>query len=96
VTTEDGEPGSVIIRLAVYGRFFATRALARRITGERLEALPSGDAVVLDWTGVEAVTGAFASELVSWLLRAGRKAGNRGMNEEVRETYDTAVRRLEG
>lgn len=86
--------GAVIIRVAGYGQFLATRARARDIIRDRLEALPPGEAVVLDWTRVEAVTGAFASELAAWLLSSGRKFGSDGMNDEVRETWETAARRL--
>jgi hypothetical protein len=84
------------VRLADYGLFFATRQKARDIIADRIEALPLGEPLVLDWSGVEAVTGAFASELAGWFLRAGRKIGTEGMNDEVRETWETAVRRLAG
>jgi hypothetical protein len=82
------------VRMADYGQFFATRAKARDIIAERFEALPPGEPLVLDWSGVEAVTGAFASELAGRVLRTGRKIGTEGMNDEVRETWETAVRRL--
>ena len=85
----------MIVRMADYGQFFATRALAKRIISEQIEALPASEAVVLDWTGVEAVTGAFASELVAWFLRAGRRVESRGANDEVGEAWETAVQRLE-
>lgn len=98
-----GEPeraamGSVIIRMADHGQFFffAARQKAREIIRDRIDVFPEREAVILDWTGVEAVTGAFASELAAWLLRTGRRVGSQGMNDEVRETYETAVRRLEG
>lgn len=84
-----------IVCVADHGRFFATRASARKIIAERLEALPPHEAVILEWTGVEAVTNAFASELAAWLLASDRKIGSRGMNEEVRETYEKALRWLE-
>lgn len=90
-----GASGSVIVCVAESGRFFATRASARKIIAERIEALPLGEPLVLDWTGVEVVTNAFASELAAWLLRADRKIGSQGMNEEVRETYEKALRWLE-
>ena len=92
---ERGAMGSVIIRMADHGQFFATRQKARDIIRDRVEAFPEREAVILDWTGVEAVTGAFASELAAWFLRTGRRVGSQGMNEEVRETYETALRRLE-
>lgn len=93
---ERGVMGSVIVRLAESGQFFATRESARGIIADRIEALPRHEAVILDWTGVEAVTGAFASELAAWLLRTSRKIGSQGMNDEVRDVYETAIRRLEG
>jgi hypothetical protein len=82
------------VRLADYGLFFATRAKARDIIATRIEALPAGEPLVLDWSGVEAVTGAFASELAAWFLRNNRKVIAEGMSDEIRETWETAVRRL--
>jgi len=82
--------------VAASGRFFATRDSARRIFTERVASLPPGEPLVLDWTGVEAVTGAFASELATWIDGTSREVGCQGMNDEVREAWETAVLRLAG
>jgi hypothetical protein len=90
-----GMAGSVIIHLARHGQFFATRDSARRIIRERVDdVFPEREPVILDWSGVQAVTGAFASELAAWFLSTGRKVGSTGMNDEVRGVYESACRRL--
>ena len=87
--------GSVVIHVARRGQFFATRESARQFIAEEIGTLSRREAVIIDWAGVQAVTGAFASEFAAWCLRADRRFGNIGMNDEVRETYVTAMRRLE-
>lgn len=87
--------GSVIVRVAEVGEFFATRDSARRLIKERADCFPERETIIFDWCGVAAVSGAFASEFAAWCLRTGRRVGNRGMNDEVRETYETAWRRLD-
>jgi len=88
--------GSVIVRMADHGRFFATRGRMRQIIADRIETLPAREAVIVDWSGVESVTGAVAAEFAAHVLGTPRRIGSRGMNGEVRETYETAVRRLDG
>jgi hypothetical protein len=91
-----GSAGSAIIHLAARGQFFATRDSARQIIAEEIDTLARSEGVILDWAGVQAVTGAFASEFAGWCLSADRRYGSIGMNDEVREAYVTACRRLEG
>ena len=79
--------------IARRGQFFATRASARQIISEEIDTLSQREAVILDWEGVQAVTGAFAAEVAKWYLSAGRRVASTGMNSEVRETYETACRR---
>ena len=86
--------GSVLVFVGDIARFFATRDAARRLIREHADCYPEREAVIFDWTGVEAVTGAFAAEFAAWFLRTGRRVGNQGMNDEVRATYETAARRL--
>lgn len=86
--------GSVIIRMAAHGEFFATRARARQLIAEVIDALPRRESVILEWDGVQAVTGAFMAELTGWLYVTTRRVGNRKMNEDVREAYALACRRL--
>lgn len=81
-----------VVRMAAYGSFFATRQKMREIISERLDAL-QGQAIIIDWEGVEAVTGAFASEYAAWFLRT-PGVHVRWMNDEVRETIALARRRL--
>ena len=86
---------AVVVHVASRGQFFATRESARQFIAEEIDALSRREGVIIDWAGVQAVTGAFASEYAAWCLSAGRRFGNIGMNDEVRETYVTAMRRLE-
>jgi hypothetical protein len=86
--------GSIIIRPGSDSQFFATRDSARAICA-RIDALPRREAVIVDWTGVEAVTGAFASEYTAWSLRTRRRVGDRGTNHEVCTALNTAARRLD-
>jgi hypothetical protein len=92
---ERGIMGSVIIRLADYGEFFALRESARQFIREQIDVLPAHEAVILDWTGVQAITGAFAAEFTGWFLRTTRRIGSQGMTDDVRVEIDTACRRLE-
>jgi anti-anti-sigma regulatory factor len=85
-------PGPAVVRMAAYGSFFATRQKMREIISGRLDAL-QGQAIIIDWEGVEAVTGAFASEYAAWFLRT-PGVHVRWMNDEVRETIALARRRL--
>lgn len=62
--------------------FFATRAAARKICAE-IDALPAGDPVTVDWSGIDAVTGAFADEYLKWLLAKSRTVSNEGMSDDV-------------
>lgn len=48
MTLERAPLGSVIVRVADHGQFFATRASARKIISERVEALASHEAVILE------------------------------------------------
>ena len=88
-----GMAGSVVIHAARRGQFFATRASARQIISEEIDTLSQREAVILDWAGVQAVTGAFAAEMAKWYLSTARRVASTGMNSEVRETYETACRR---
>lgn len=62
--------------------FFATRAAARQLCAE-IDALPAAEPVIVDWSGIDAVTGAFADEYVKWMLAKSRTVSNEGMNDEV-------------
>jgi hypothetical protein len=94
--TERGSLGSVIVRVGEIGQFFATRDSVRRLVAEHVDSLPSREAVILDWTGVHAVTGAFADEFARWAMATWRKVGSEGMNDDVRETYELACKRILG
>jgi STAS-like domain of unknown function (DUF4325) len=89
--TERITPMTETIRLGEIGRVFATRHMGRWFR-ERAEALPAGEAVTLDWTGVEVITGSFADELVGKLAGT-REVVSTGACAEVRETLDLALRR---
>lgn len=85
--------GSVVVHVADRGEFFATRDSAARLAGH-IEAIPRGIAVIVDWRGVVAVTGAFASEYAAWYMGVARRIGNDGMSDDVRREFDVACRRL--
>ncbi len=74
------------VRLADYGRCFATRARAREI---RADWAPDA-LIVLDWTGVEVATVGFIDELVH--SRAPKPASY-GMNDELLESLAVAASR---
>lgn len=75
-----------------HGEWFATRAFAQDIR-ERIEANAAADAViVIDFQCVEAATLGFLDELVCNLALS-RPVTVRGMNEDVAECVDLAVRR---
>ncbi len=90
-----GSEGSVIIHVASRGQFFATRESARKMISEEIDTLSRREPVIIDWAGVQAVTGAFAAEFAGWCLSAARRYGSIGMNDEVREAYVTACQRIE-
>lgn len=72
--------------------FFATRAAAAAICAE-IDRLPAGDPVTVDWSGIDAVTGAFADEYVKWMLAKARTVSNEGMNDEVLGVFVLARQR---
>lgn len=77
----------VTVRLGETARMFATRDAGREIR-ERIEALPQGQPVLLDWTGVEVITAAFGDELYGKLAAGdpAREVRCAGMCDDVRET----------
>lgn len=89
----DQAPRNGMYLLADHGRFFATRAAAAHIRGLIEAATPTGPIVVrLD--GVEAITGAFADELLGELfVRHGPRLQVIGGNPDVAETAATALQR---
>ena len=90
----EGMNESVRIRMADYGKFFATRARAREIWAE-VEKIHPYQSVILEWHGVAGMSGAFASEFAGLFMKTSRRIGDIGMNEDVRETYELAIRRWE-
>ena len=87
-------PDSIRFRMADYGKFFATRARAREIWAE-IEKIHPYEPVILEWHGVAGMSGAFASEFAGRFMKTSRRIGDIGMNDEVRETYELAIRRWE-
>ena len=86
-------PDSVLVFVGDIAEFFATREAARRLIREHANCYPERTAVIFDWSGVAAVTGAFASEFAAWIISTGRRVGNQAMNDDVRGVYETAIRR---
>jgi hypothetical protein len=74
--------------------FFATRKAAHPIAAEIASAAATGGAVIADWSGIEAVTGAFMDEYV--ILTKDRDVTNEHMNDDVLETYALILGRQEG
>jgi hypothetical protein len=74
--------------------FFATRVKARHIR-EAIDSLPdvAVAGVVLDFDGVQAITGAFADELVCSLADDGLLTAVVSANPDVRDTLATALDR---
>ncbi len=89
---------AALIRLAVLGGFFTTRARAAAIRSV-IEALPPGQKVTVDWTGVTGCSEAFADELAGKLAAGRRGVTHTGMGDAVRDTVrdavETALRRRE-
>lgn len=81
-----------VIRAYRGASFFATRAAARQLCTE-IDALPPGEPVTVDWSGIDAVTGAFADEYVKWQLGSTRQVTDQGMNASVRDSYELARQR---
>lgn len=86
--------------VAEHGKWLGTRRLAatiRDLVEAQLTRLDDGEQLALDFTDVEAVTGAFADELVAELCaRHGRRITTAGANEEVAETIGLAMSRRTG
>lgn len=85
-------PAPHVVRAYRGSPFFATRAAAAAICAE-IDRLPAGDPVTVDWSGIDAATGAFADEYVKWMLAKSRTVSNEGMNDEVLGTFALARRR---
>lgn len=82
------------IRLGEVARLFATRDAGRRIR-ERIQALQPGESVMIDWTGVEAITAGFGDELIGKLAASSPdlEVRSTGMCPEVWETLELVRKR---
>jgi len=78
-----------VVRVYRGAAFFASRAAARAICAE-IDALPPGEPATADWSGIDAVTGAFADEYVKWMLACPRAVSNEGMSDGVLEAFALA------
>lgn len=79
-------------RVGKSGAYHALRSEARRIREALQAATVQGDTIVLDFAGVEAITGAFADELMASLV-TDRHVVTRNANEDVQETLTTVLAR---
>jgi hypothetical protein len=91
--------GELCWRVRDRGAFFATRHAGRQVYVEAaalLDSQPDGQ-LVLDFAGVEAVTLAFADELVANLVeRFGARIVVADLNEDVFQAIWAALRRRAG
>jgi hypothetical protein len=93
-----GQPtgaGRRTVRVYRGASYFATRAAARVICAE-IDALPARLPVTVDWSGVDAVTGAFADEYVKWMLGTSRSVSHEGMGDDVLGALALARQRNSG
>lgn len=81
-------------RVARWGAWLATRHRAAGIRASAESSMPVG-VVRLDFTGVEAITGGVADELVVTLAANGRQVDITGANDDVAETIRVALTRRE-
>lgn len=83
--------------VGMHGAFYATRATGadiRLAVEAALAKLPAEWGIVLDFGGVEAMTGGFADELVAVLtVRHGERITVTGANPDVAETIALAIAR---
>lgn len=89
--------------VARWNNFLATRERGRQVREDieaQFVALPAGDALVLDFSGVDGITVSFADESVARIVlaRASGDFADRGLvidgaNEDVRETLETVLAR---
>ena len=84
-----------VVRVSDVAQFFATRDSARRLIAGHANALPDGTAVIFDWSGVEAVTGAFMAEFVKRSTVNPRAIAHQGMNDDIRAAWNLAHSRTE-
>lgn len=89
--------------IAKWNAFLATRDRGRRVREDieqKLASVPAGEALSLDFAGVEGITVSFGDECIAKLILA-RASGDfvdRGLlvenpNEDVRETLETVLER---
>lgn len=92
--SEAGSAG-VRYRIGDAGQFLALRQTARNICAQQEEGPSTDGAVVLDFTGVEAVTGAFIDELLSGVAAAhpGCRIRIEAANEALREVLVDVIQR---
>jgi hypothetical protein len=84
------------LQVSEYGEFLGTRHRGRQIYNDAETTLSGADTLVLDFTGVQAVTVAFADELVANLIaRSGPRIVLAGMDEYVAESVEVALSRRE-
>lgn len=89
--------------VARWGAFLATRERGRKVREdieEKLAELPSGDTLVLNFSGIEGITVSFGDECVAKLIidRTSGTFADRGVvieavNEDVRETFEAVLTR---
>lgn len=87
------EHGSLIFPVYRGASYFATRAAARAICQD-IDKLPELENVVVDWTAIDAATGAFASEYMTWIIASPRLVTNANVSPQLRAEFDLAVQRL--
>ncbi len=76
-----------------HGQFIATRLAAQNVAAAVNGRRTPGRPATLDFEGVEAITVAFADELVTTLHLGQPGTGHVGANPDVEETIQLAIRR---
>lgn len=84
--------GTIILPVSRITWLFTTAGNARQLI-EIANTLPQHEAVIFDWTGVDAVTGAFADEFASWFLSTRRRVASQSMNDAMRRAWELAWHR---
>lgn len=82
-------------RIGDAGTFLALRQTARLVAEHPEEATSADDVIILDFTGVQAVTGAFADELLARVTDTspGYRLRIEGATADVRDTLAITLER---
>jgi hypothetical protein len=82
------------IKLADYGRVFATRERARKIVDDAMAADANGESICIDLSGVSSASPSFMAELLTRAMVVSMSASIIGASEHLRWLSSSLIQQL--